>query len=167
MPDFDITLVREQERILYPPNQTILKRHGKVVAIHGKGQRGQECVTLVDPVALTGYSIGIHHYAKNATHLKYVELYEFKNDGTTEVLQNYQDYFKSNATGNESAPPQQDSQYWVLIPITKILAGEKLPLVIRKADSKGANFKRTYLRKSPVEKEAKTRKKANFEDIRK
>ncbi|MBF0289176.1 MAG: pentapeptide repeat-containing protein [SAR324 cluster bacterium] len=121
VPDFDIALVLGRDRVLYPPENTTLRIKGHLVAVHEKANpTDKECITLVEPDALEKYSIGIHHYAQDATSLRYLELYEQKKDGTTVLVGDYMDSFKNNISGDPSATPRSSSKFWVLISVPEL-----------------------------------------------
>ena len=123
LPDFDITLVLGRKRVLYPPNHSTLKLGNSIAAIHEKtSPTDQECITLVTPDALANYTVGIHHYSKDASALSFLELYELKKDGTAQIIDDYKAHFENNFEGNATATPRSRSHYWVLIPVTEIMA---------------------------------------------
>ncbi len=123
LPDFDITLVIGRKRVLYPPNHTTLKIGNRIAAIHDKtSPTDQECITLVSPKTLSEYTLGIHHYSKNATELTFLELYELKKNGTARVIGDYSEHFEKNIEGNVSATPRAHSNHWVLIRVPDIMA---------------------------------------------
>jgi len=123
LPDFDITLVLGRKRVLYPPNNSTLKIGNSIAAIHDKtSPTDQECITLVSPKELSEYTLGIHHYSKDATDLTFLELYELKKNGTAKVIGNYSEHFENNREGNASATPRARSGHWVLIKVSDIMA---------------------------------------------
>ncbi len=141
VPDFDIALVLGRDRVLYPPNNTTLKIGNNLVAIHEKtSPTDQECIALIDPGALGKYAVGIHHYAKDASSLSFLELYEQKKDGTTKVVGDYKDHFMDNMSGDRRATPRASSRFWVLVPVPtlmEMLAPE--PMVENKSEPMAEN----------------------------
>ncbi len=120
-PDFDIALVLGRDRVLHP-QQTPLKIGSNIVAIHEKtNPTDEECITLIDEAALKNHSVGIHHYGKDATQLRFLELFERNQDGTTKVVGNYKNNFVNNTDGDRNATPRSGSEYWVLIPVPEVL----------------------------------------------
>ncbi|MBF0278984.1 MAG: pentapeptide repeat-containing protein [SAR324 cluster bacterium] len=138
VPDFDITLVLGRERVLFPPNNTTLKIGNSVAAIHDKtSPTDQECITLVAPQALSNYMVGIHHYSKDASDLNFLELYELRKNGTAKVIGEYREHFENNIEGEASATPRANSDHWVLLKVTDVMAAlEPAPAAVAKSEPK-------------------------------
>lgn len=131
-PDFDISLVKGRERVLYPPNEITLKVGGVVVAVHEKNmEQVEECITIIDKKALSSYMLGIHHYGGDATSLRFLELYEKEKGGTIKVIDNYVSNFKNNTDGDASATPRSNSKFWVLLPVSEVLAKLEQPQPVK------------------------------------